>query len=677
MFVLRADKNKLAVRQLELVTSGSVNVYTVRFEFSEDWAGMTRTAVFRAGGEARCVLLDEANTCAIPWEVLGEPNLFLFAGVYGTQGGEVVLPTVWASLGTILGGVTTGEVAQTPTPGIYEQILAAAQSAEETAQSVRADANAGVFNGPVGPQGGMGPEGKQGPPGANGLGAYELAVAGGLSATKEQFQAALGKMVSAFGDWRTGLSEAEQMDPETVYQRTRPVDWMALPSNEEIQDGEIWLLFQWPHGTTHTCKFSAQSASGVTVEVGRYADGGFTPNEAYTATYGKNDTVTLSLTGSDFGEATSTGDVQAMVRFRGELTGFAINSNMASCVDGAVKAPRLTTLKFDNGSNLRYINIVAMGDQPMSVSFSHNYYLRAIRGRGDWLNTISNGSYMFSACYALTALPNATFRALANGSYMFQGCYALAALPEATFGALTNGTCMFYGCCALKGLPEATFGALITGGGSSIAYGMFVNCYALTALPNATFGALINGGYMFQSCHALVALPVAIFGALTNGSYMFSACYALTALPNATFRAVTNGGYMFQSCYALAALPVAEFSALTNGAGMFYNCYALKGLPEATFGALITGGGSSIAYGMFINCYALTALPNATFGALANGSYMFQRCGFGRAALVQIFESLPVVTNAPTLTVTGNPGVSDLTDADKAIATGKGWRLVL
>lgn len=123
MFVLRADKNKLAVRQLELVTSGSVNVYTVRFEFSEDWAGMTRTAVFRAGGEARCVLLDEANTCAIPWEVLGEPNLFLFAGVYGARDGAVVLPTVWASLGAILCGVTTGESAQPPTPDLWAQEL--------------------------------------------------------------------------------------------------------------------------------------------------------------------------------------------------------------------------------------------------------------------------------------------------------------------------------------------------------------------------------------------------------------------------------------------------------------------------------------------------------------------------------------------------------------------------
>ncbi len=51
---------------------------------------------------------------------------------------------------------------------------------------------------------------------------------------------------------KSGVEEG-QRDPEVVYRSTRPADWMALPSNEEIQDGEIWLLFQWPHGTNDSC----------------------------------------------------------------------------------------------------------------------------------------------------------------------------------------------------------------------------------------------------------------------------------------------------------------------------------------------------------------------------------------------------------------------------------------
>ena len=51
MFVLYANKNQLTARKKEPVTSGSVNVYTARFEFSPDWAGLTRKAVFKAGKE--------------------------------------------------------------------------------------------------------------------------------------------------------------------------------------------------------------------------------------------------------------------------------------------------------------------------------------------------------------------------------------------------------------------------------------------------------------------------------------------------------------------------------------------------------------------------------------------------------------------------------------------------
>lgn len=123
MFILHADKNKLAVRCRESVTSGSVNVYTVRFEFSPDWQGLTRKAVFRAGRESRTVLLDESGACAIPWEVLASPGLPLMVGVFGT-GETAALPTIWANLGFILDGVTLGEDAHPPTPELWEWELA-------------------------------------------------------------------------------------------------------------------------------------------------------------------------------------------------------------------------------------------------------------------------------------------------------------------------------------------------------------------------------------------------------------------------------------------------------------------------------------------------------------------------------------------------------------------------
>lgn len=168
MFVLYANKTQLTVRQREPVTSGSVNVYTVQFEFSPEWDGLSRTAVFKAGTESRSMLLGPDNQCEIPWEVLAKPDVLLETGVYGTRNGDVVLPTIWAGLGKIQKGVTVGDEAKPPTPDVYQQIMAAAQEAAETANSVRQDADAGAFDGPPGPQGDAGPQGERGPQGETG-----------------------------------------------------------------------------------------------------------------------------------------------------------------------------------------------------------------------------------------------------------------------------------------------------------------------------------------------------------------------------------------------------------------------------------------------------------------------------------------------------------------------------
>lgn len=92
-----------------MVTSGSVNVYDVQFTFNNDWNNLDRIACFRAGGVMIQIALDETGTTTIPWEVMVEPNLILYVGVYGRncETGDVVLPTIWAMTVTIQLGVVT------------------------------------------------------------------------------------------------------------------------------------------------------------------------------------------------------------------------------------------------------------------------------------------------------------------------------------------------------------------------------------------------------------------------------------------------------------------------------------------------------------------------------------------------------------------------------------------
>lgn len=180
MFTLYADKNRLAVRTREPVTSGSVNVYTARFEFSADWTGLTRKAVFRGSGKTLTVLLDEGGKCTIPWEVLTSHGQQLLVGVFGTQD-ETALPTIWANLGTILEGVP-GDSPGTrpPTPDLWEQELAkkgdaldydglnlSLMSGDKPLSTVQITGGGGVIPVP-GPQGPPGPQGEPGPQGPKG-----------------------------------------------------------------------------------------------------------------------------------------------------------------------------------------------------------------------------------------------------------------------------------------------------------------------------------------------------------------------------------------------------------------------------------------------------------------------------------------------------------------------------
>lgn len=103
MFVLYADKAQLDVRQREPITSGSVNAHQLCFEFSPEWEGLEKTAIFQAGCAESAAALT-GGACTIPPEVLKAPGYFLMAGVCGKAGETLVMPTVWANLGLILEG---------------------------------------------------------------------------------------------------------------------------------------------------------------------------------------------------------------------------------------------------------------------------------------------------------------------------------------------------------------------------------------------------------------------------------------------------------------------------------------------------------------------------------------------------------------------------------------------
>lgn len=169
MIICQVTGAAITVDQNELLTTGMVQAVPVRFCFSPQWAALDRTAVFTAGTVSVSCLLGEDNQCFIPWECLTRAGEYLRVGVYGTRGEKMVLPTVSCLLGPICTGTQPEENTPTEaTPTLVQSLLTKAEAAVSVADALRADADAGLFNGRDGKDGTNGKDGKDGQNGAPG-----------------------------------------------------------------------------------------------------------------------------------------------------------------------------------------------------------------------------------------------------------------------------------------------------------------------------------------------------------------------------------------------------------------------------------------------------------------------------------------------------------------------------
>ena len=109
----------------ELLTAGMAKAVTVEFVFSDDWDGLTKTAVFSNGKTNVDVLAAnwDGDTVPVPHEVLAVPGRHARVGVYGADESGVVLPTVWVSLGKGQPGADpSGDASADPSLPVWAQL---------------------------------------------------------------------------------------------------------------------------------------------------------------------------------------------------------------------------------------------------------------------------------------------------------------------------------------------------------------------------------------------------------------------------------------------------------------------------------------------------------------------------------------------------------------------------
>lgn len=162
----------------EVIAYGSTVTDSARFEiihfnFPESWNRYTKKAVFKNGDTTVNVFLNADETictgedeCLVPNEVIKAPQFTV--SVLGVMG-ESRATSAEAVIEVTASGYTEGYFPENPTPTEYEQLINLVTDTKQIAESVRDDADNGVFKGDKGDTGPQGEKGDKGDTGEQGI----------------------------------------------------------------------------------------------------------------------------------------------------------------------------------------------------------------------------------------------------------------------------------------------------------------------------------------------------------------------------------------------------------------------------------------------------------------------------------------------------------------------------
>jgi hypothetical protein len=250
--------------------------------------------------------------------------------------------------------------------------------------------------------------------------------------------------------------------------------------------------------------------------------------------------------------------------------------------------------------------------------------------------------------------------ALTSAEELFAGCIRLREVTITGANAITSTRGMFRGCRSLVIAPTFNTGSVVE------MDGMFQDCSALQQVPLYDTSSMTSMVSLFAGCRALETIPLLDTRAVTTMASMFDGCWALERIPLLDTSAVRDMTSMFASCWGMPVLPPLNTAAVTSMQSTFSGCYALLQIPALNVAAVET------FENCFSNCVVLAAAP---LQGIAR-SLSFWGCALDRAALLQLFSGLATVSDGQSLDVSSNPGLAELTEDDRQIATGKGWTLL-
>jgi hypothetical protein len=135
LYEMQVNKTAITRAAAAKVPYGVIGA-VVRFSFSPEWEGLSKTVVFRAGDVTKDIL-DVDQFAVIPAECTQELGQLLEVGVYGVDAeNTVAIPTMWEAIGKIAEATDpSGDASTEPTLPVWAQLQERIRLLEETGVS--------------------------------------------------------------------------------------------------------------------------------------------------------------------------------------------------------------------------------------------------------------------------------------------------------------------------------------------------------------------------------------------------------------------------------------------------------------------------------------------------------------------------------------------------------------
>lgn len=375
-----------------------------------------------------------------------------------------------------------------------------------------------------------------------------------------------------------GGGASESTDPEELYAATRPTDWLTMPTESEINDDELYLLFHIPDGGSASIAFSVNCTGSYTVSLLTSES----RTEVSSKTIDSGSSYRAQLSSSDFGDLTSNGMKQTLIKI--------------------------------SGTNITQWSKSRYSDYAAGLDYCDNWNIVEMVGKLPTVQRINCGGDEDSALTHLKYFTLFGSTQLTNAANMFACCTNLLLIRQLDTSHITNMASMFYYCKSLKALPtfdtsSATdMSSMFAYAGTNVvAFNLDLSSWNVTKVTNMS--SMFENTGLYSSSFSLNASNWNML-VTTNMSKMFSC----TGKHTTTFLINISGW---------STPVVVNMTSMFEYAGSNATTWSIEGLSGLNTGNVTTMS-SMFRYAGYNSYREFTLdLSNWNVSRLQNASHMF------------------------------------------------------